>query len=219
MKKLLFITITLLSLTSCKLSMIIPTPLSALTDNKVLMSSCIINVEIDSCYNRTTGQPSEELVKLQQKIPYIFEGAKFLECGKSSYFDSYASFTIPLVITGTQPPSDKYISIYSDEVFLAKVNIPDHIKRKIKLSNNAELFSKIREIEIELYVKNTYNTEQEFGIHNAYIGGKPEFYNEYILYPGGVAIVKLSNVSVSLLLEDSNDNNFYTGAVLSHIKP
>ena len=95
MKKILLFIFPLL-LIGCKTTIEIPVKLSDFDkkDPSVQIVG-LMNMEITSCTERGTDMPSDDVFKLQKKIPYIFKGAEYINCYDKN-FRSHVLFKLPV---------------------------------------------------------------------------------------------------------------------------
>lgn len=101
-------------MTGCKTTIELPVKLS---DFEKKDSSIKINgamaMEVTSCTQQNSDMPSDDIFKLQKQIPYVFKGAKYIEC-KKQRFKSYALFKIPANIDNVKngkPVDDQVINL------------------------------------------------------------------------------------------------------------
>ena len=207
--KIFAVTCGALALFACKTDIEKTVNLTDVTDQKMHLENADLNVEISSCSNyEDSRQPSDSLLKVQNRVPQIFPAAKYQQCFKKK-FKSYASFTLPVVVGNSDlgvaeglkkgdgsgigilssTKEDKNLFVMTSKEFSKKIQ--RLVKKEMKYTDF--------DFNVILTVKNNTGEEQSFNIENAYFDGKPTPKHIVNLENGGSYKIKLSNVASDYL--------------------
>ncbi|MFK3558981.1 DUF7424 family protein [Pasteurella multocida] len=199
MKKTLTISAIALTLAGCKVDMSTDVMLSTLNEpTKEIISN--VAVEVASCTSyEDSRKESDSLIRIKEKLPTIFNGAKFVECYKKK-MDSFAIFTVPVFIGKDEPAGDYNLWVHGTE------RVPLIISASKKFRESLHNFKKreISKLNINsfLNVKNDTNNVLKFRMTSAYLGDIPVSNISYIhtFKPNDLYSIKLSNVATDALL-------------------
>ncbi|WP_439239085.1 DUF7424 family protein [Lonepinella sp. BR2919] len=201
MKKLLALSCCALALSACKTQVEKDVSLSTLLNEPIKTETALLNVEISSCSDREDSRkPSDALIKIQAKIPNVFEHAKYKECF-SKRMNSFASFEIPIGIgkvdDGTTLEND--INIYSYKNRQLNVKTTDKLAKNIRDFVEREYISNL-DFEILIHLKNDTDSNHSFNVYSAYINNDPwAVLPNAILKKGEEWNIRLSNSSADAL--------------------
>lgn len=200
MKKLFLLTCTIFVLTACKTEIEKNVSLNSLLNDAMKTEHATLNVQITSCHSHEDSRkPSEDLVKIQKKIPTVFTKATYKECF-SKQFNTFASFEIPIDIGKLKNESEfkNDVSIYSYK------NRQLNVRTTAKLAKNIRNFVEnefINELDFNILIslKNDTKNSHTFNVYSAYIDDNPTAINYLTLDAGEEMKIKLSNASADSL--------------------
>ncbi|HDR1022791.1 TPA: hypothetical protein QB352_002089 [Pasteurella multocida] len=200
MKKLFLLTCCALALTACKTEIEKDVSLKSLLNDPIRTESATLNVQITSCHDHEDSRkPSEDLTKIQQKIPTVFTQAKYKECF-SKQFDSFASFEIPIDIGNMKNESElkNDVSIYSYKHRQMNVRTSPKLAKNIRNFVENEFINNL-DFNILVTLKNDTGAKHEFNVYSAYIDDSPVTLENLTLEPKEEIKLQLSNASADAL--------------------
>lgn len=200
MKKLFLLTCCVFALTACKTEIEKDVSLKSLLNDPVHTESATLNVQITSCHDHEDSRkPSEDLTKIQQKIPTVFTQAKYKECF-SKQFDSFASFEIPIDIGNMKNESElkNDVSIYSYKHRQMNVRTSPKLAKNIRSFVENEFINNL-DFNILVTLKNDTDVKHEFNVYSAYVDDSPVTLENVTLEPKEELKLKLSNASADAL--------------------
>jgi len=177
----------LLLLTGCKSHIGFPIKLSDFDSKKEsIRIQGFMSIEVSSCIDSKTKIPSDDVFKLQNKIPYIFKESVYSHC-EDEGMRSFAWFSIPANIDNlrnSKPVDDQIINL---SFFPRKANPENRNlvillapKLKESISNLIESsdFASLDDISMTFEI-NTGGKKLEFRVIGAYLEDTPVQYNTF----------------------------------------
>lgn len=204
MKSILSVLAVAILLTGCKATVETEVSLKDILESKTKAIGGDLYVEVAGCNSyEDSRKPSNSVIKAQQTIPSIFADAKYIECF-SKQFDSFAHFTIPVVLDKDKDgklASESHVNIISNSESLLTVGIPQSIKTNMERVKANSFGASTFELKVNIKIKNDTGKEFPFKVISAYVEGQPYIYGDLTSKGDGSFVVTLSDVSVSSALE------------------
>lgn len=200
MKKLLILACSVLAVSACKTEVEKEVSLKTILNEPIKTEIAILNVEIPSCSSHEDSRkPSDNLLKIQAKIPTVFANAQYKECFTKK-FNSFASFEIPigLGVVDDNTKLEQDINIYSYKNRQLNIKTSDKLAKNIRDFIKTEYISNL-EFSILLNVKNDTDKEQRFMLFSSYINDAPTAITGIKMNKGESFNIKLSNASADSL--------------------
>ncbi|MFD2177803.1 DUF7424 family protein [Veronia pacifica] len=178
MKRILFWALPIF-LVGCKAEIEMPLKLSDFDKKeKSVQIVGTMAMEVTSCTERGTDMPSDDIFKLQKKIPYVFKGAEYVECKKDG-FNSYALFKLPANIDNVKDgksADDQVINLafFSNESGgrNLSVYIPPKLRGSINKLIESNVYINASDIVMSLVV-DPEGKPMSFTVVGAYLDSKP----------------------------------------------
>jgi hypothetical protein len=212
--KLAMLVLTAALLAGCKTTVETEVKVSDLLDATSKQIAGNLLVEVPACQSHEDSrQPSKILVDVQQAVPGIFSDAKYEECFRKG-FDSYARFSMPIVLTKGSDgklASQSHINLVSNERQLLSVSVPESIKAKIESTQKKSPVGKL-DLNFEIKVKNDTGEALPFAAIAVFVDKQPVVYGVLTVKPGQSFVVALSDVSAKGAVQFGNS------LVLAHAK-
>lgn len=190
-------------LVGCKLEVQSDMKVSQLDDPKVDYVSGNIFVEVAGCSDyEDSRRPSDSLLKVQQAMPTVFEGATYVECFRKQ-FESYAHFDLSLAIyRGGEDEhfSEKHINVISNEQALLFMMVPETILNSLEDIKRRSYGMDDFEVSASFNLLNDTEDEIDITAVASYVDGKPVIYEPYTIPAGKSVSIVLSDVSVSIAM-------------------
>lgn len=165
-------------------------------------------VEIAACNDfEDSRKPSSSLVEVQQKMPFVFPGAEYVECFTRK-MDTYAHFTIEAAVVkeaAIKGSSDKdfgKIAIVNNNEGFTFLHIPRSIYQKMEQLNDSSFVT--MEYEVLINLVNDTKENFKFTVFDMYVNGNPVQIETFELRGGGKITLKPSNVSVDSALQNGS---------------
>jgi len=204
--KLAMLVLTAALLAGCKTTVETEVKVSDLLDATSKQIAGNLLVEVPACQSHEDSrQPSKILVDVQQAVPGIFSDAKYEECFRKG-FDSYARFSMPIVLTKgniDKLASQSHVNLVANELDLLSVSVPQAIKAKINSTQKKSPVGKL-DLKFQIKVKNDTDKPVSFVAVAVFINEQPVVYSDSTVKPGGSFIVTLSDVSAKAAVEYGN---------------
>ena len=204
--KLAMLVLTAALLAGCKTTVETEVKVSDLLDATSKQIAGNLLVEVPACQSHEDSrQPSKILVDIQQAVPGIFSDAKYEECFRKG-FDSYARFSMPIVLTkGSEKTlaSQSHVNLVANELDLLSVSVPQAIKAKINSTQKKSPVGKL-DLKFQIKVKNDTDKAVPFVAVAVFINELPAVYMDLIVDPGRSFLVTLSDVSAKAAVENGH---------------
>ena len=188
-------------ITGCKFTTEVSVTMSELMERKNKDIIGDLYVEVPSCNDhRDSRNPSKSVIEARESIPGVFKGARYVECFRKN-FDSMAHFKIPMNIRPSLSNLNDldHISIVFNADNELMVGMPYSLRKRIDDMRKRNLRSV--DLIVNINVKNDSGNDFNFMGIAAYFGGRPYTYTEAISKSGNSFLVKLSDVSVSRIMQ------------------
>lgn len=202
MKKIHFSSIMIaFALVGCKANVEVETKLSSLLNQPVHTEQAIINIEIPSCSSHEDSRiPSRGLTEIQQKIPTIFNGARYKEC-YSKGFDTYASFEVPIGVGTVKDgaPAEDDINLIVTDDFILMTHATQSLHQRIQQFNKSEYINNL-EMKIAVNIVNDLGVDIESTCLSSYINNAPCIWGKTLLQKNKKMNIVLSDVSTDTFL-------------------
>jgi hypothetical protein len=137
---------------------------------------------------------SEFVVEAQKTIPYIFQGAQYVECFEKN-FQSYTHFTIPIVITKNTYANVNSIYITSNPTNVLAIGIPVNIRQNMQRVQDSSMTIDEMKLNIKIDLLNDTNQNFPYKVISAYVNEIPVIFAKSVLPPNQSITLKLSDVS------------------------
>ena len=157
-------------------------------------------VEIPSCNDYSDSRlPSTSVIEAQRDIPYIFNGAEYVECF-SKDFTSLVHFKIPVAVVKENDDkiaSGSMVYLISNDNVILSLGIPKKIKENLEIIENRSFgMGSIEDISFTMEITNDTDESISCKALSCYIDEQPVLWNEMESSQGAIVNIKLSNASV-----------------------
>lgn len=204
-RRLLAVAVATALIAGCKTSVETEVKMSDLMSGQTQTIPASLYVEVAACADHEDSRrPSSSLVKVQGLVPGIFEGSKYVECFRKR-FDSYARFDIPLTLDRDKDgkaASESQINLVANDQALLGLSVPKPIKDKLDAASK-DLGAPSLDMKVTVKVVNDTGKDVPFRVLSAYVDGQPYVYGELTAHSGGSFVLTLSDVSVSMALNQA----------------
>lgn len=185
MKKLLIL-FSLIILSGCETEIEVPIKLSDFDKNE--RSIQVIGdmaLEVTSCNKSGSSEmPSDDIFKLQTKIPYVFKGAKYISCEKIDY-NSFAFFKVPVNIDNEKNEKVVDENVLNVSFFESTNNerslvvaIHPKLQNSIKELISSDIYAKVDSMSITLAI-DPEGQKFSFMAYGIYLDGTPVQVNSF----------------------------------------
>jgi hypothetical protein len=202
-KRIYGILLALLFVTGCDTTVETQIGVSDLKSLKETKTLADLYFEVASCNDfEDSRKESDAVIEAQRTVPYIFEGARYLECFNKE-MDSYAHFVLPLLITPSNSSMGTdylYISTYGGKG--VGIGIPPIVKEKIKKVERSSMLVDDIKLNIKIKVINDTDKDYTFQALSTYIDGEPVLFGSASLPRHQSFTLKLSDVSTDNALKN-----------------
>jgi len=202
MKKIIAILLTAFFLLGCESTIETKVNVSDLQSKKDKQVQGDLYFEVATCGDfEDSRKLSEFVVEAQKTIPYIFQGAQYVECFEKN-FQSYTHFTIPITMTKNSFANVSTVYIASNSDNLLAVGIPKNVRENMQRVQDSSMTMDEMKLNIKIRLLNDTNQNFPYKVMSAYVDESPVIFAEAILHPHQSIILRLSDVSTDNALQN-----------------
>jgi hypothetical protein len=202
MKKIIAILLMAFFLLGCESTIETKVNVSDLQSKKDKQIQGDLYFEVATCSDfEDSRKLSEFVVEAQKTIPYIFQGAQYIECFEKN-FQSYTHFAIPVTITKNSYANVSSVYIASNSDNLLAVGIPANVRQNMQRVQDSSMTMDEMKLNIKIDLLNDTNQNFPYKVISAYVNKSPVIFAESVLRPQQSIRLKLSDVSTDNALQN-----------------
>ena len=193
----------LIGVSGCKAKIEKDLKVSDLISEEPKQTTADLYVEVAACDDyEDSRKPSNSVIEARQSIPQIFSEAEYVECFDIR-FDSFAHFKIPMMLQkegNIKAPSDKYVSIFTNDTSLVSFSVPEVIRNNIARAEKESFGANSLEFEVSFNLINDTTKDLPIQTLAVFVEDYPELFSSMTLRAGQKVNIVLSDVSVSVAM-------------------